>query len=147
MTFMPDVIASASFLSEPAVVAGLVSVLVAILTPYVSEKIRARSQDATESAVVEVRKMDGLEKFYADLQARLERTERDNDELNEEVLQLKSVVFAWEGRFEAVASDLNRIRETLEAERPQVSVAVSLLVQLLDKMRRRDEAREEERAG
>jgi septal ring factor EnvC (AmiA/AmiB activator) len=126
--------------AEPAVVAGLVSLLVAVLAPYVSERIRQRSQVRRDDAAVTVRRMDGQERFYTDLQARLEATESENDELGEKVLRLERVVMGWETRFATIADDLDRIRAALEAERPEVRVAIELLVQMLDKVRRREDA-------
>lgn len=127
----------ASAASEPAVVAALVSVLVAILTPYVSQKLRERAQDRVEAHAVEVRRIDGQEKFYADLQLRLERTERENDELQEKVLRLERIVLDREARESGMAADLARIREILEAEPPEVQAALAMLVRVLDTIRRR----------
>lgn len=129
--------------SESTLISGLVALLVAVLAPWAAEKIRQRSQIRRDDASVTVRRMDGQERFYGDLQARLERIETENDELGQQVLELQRVVIQWESRFAAIADDLERIRTALEAERPEVQTAVTLLVQMLDRIRRREDARED----
>lgn len=136
----------ASMLSEPAIVAALVSVLVALLTPWVSEKIRERTQGRLEAASVAVRKLDSADRFHDALQARLEATEAENDALQEKMLRLERVVFAWDTRFSAISGDIARIRTALEAERPEIQVVLEMLTRVIDTIQRREHA-DRERTG
>lgn len=130
---------------SPDFVGGfLSSILAVILAPYVSARIKRTQKVREESAQVEVRRLEGQEKFYDDLQARLVRTEEENDELNTRVIQLQRDVIRFEGRLEAIAADVGRVRDLLGGmtDNAEVQAALALLVQLMDKIRRREDAKE-----
>lgn len=129
-----------SFLDDPVMVAALVSALVALLTPYLAAQLRERSRERVEASAAE---LQGQAQFYRDLQARLERTERENDELDERVLLLERALLDRDARLGIMEDDLKRIRSILEAEPPEIATALALLVQVLDRIRRGERERRE----
>jgi hypothetical protein len=135
---------------NPSVLAALIGAAVPVLgmiaVKLIDYTAKGRSADSAQQRRDRISDSEAAERFRDSLQSRLERTEQENDDLGQKVLRLERVVMGWETRFATIADDLDRIRRALDAERPEISVAVELLVQMLDKVRRREDAIQEREA-
>lgn len=133
----------------PTVVSAAVSLLTVILAPTIAGRIKRRSQDRIESTSLQIRKIDGQEKFYEDLIEELERiraslseARRGNVELERRVIAVESDRSLLEMELRAIASDVEEMRQMVRehlAEHPEASALAELAVRILDRIRRGQE--------
>lgn len=133
----------------PTVVSALVSLLTVILAPTIAGRIKRRSQDRIESTSLQIRKIDGQEKFYEDLIEELERiraslseAQSGNIELERRILAVESDRLLLETELRAVASDVEEMRQMVDehlADHPEAGALSELAVRVLDRIRRGQE--------